>query len=123
MQRANWLGAPAAFNLNQACLTLSEAFGWGHTFLVGSAIERRDFRDVDVRVILDDAEYDRMFPNQTDSRAAQHDAYWSLLCSSVSEWLASRTGLPIDFQIQRRTQANEKFQGKRQALGIFLRRE
>jgi hypothetical protein len=34
--------------------------------------------------------------------------------------LSKQSDLPIDFQIQRQTQANEKHSGQRQALGIFL---
>lgn len=43
MERANYLPAPHYFNLNQACAVLSEAFGHC-TYLVGSAMERRDYR-------------------------------------------------------------------------------
>lgn len=117
-KRATFLGAPAAFNLNQACRILADAFGH-NLYLVGSSIERRDFRDVDVRCMLDDAEYERMFPNG----GGDYDAYWSVLCTALSEWLSSRTGLPIDFQIQKKSEANVKFKGKRHALGIFVKRE
>ncbi len=118
-KRANWLPAPAFFNLNQACRVLTEAFGH-HVYLVGSSLARRDHRDVDVRCILPDEEFDRLFPNQADMTRHDLTAFWSLLCVAVSEWLSNRTGLPIDFQIQRMTQANEKFPGPRHALGIFL---
>lgn len=86
-------------------------------YLVGSAIERRDYRDVDVRVLLADDEFDRLFPGA--SPAPQHNALWSLLCASISDWLASATGLPVDFQVQRQTDANEQYRGERMPLGIY----
>ena len=115
--RANFLGAPEALNLNVVCSTLVEAFGH-NIYLVGSAIEHRDYRDVDVRCILDDEEYDRMFSNSTKNQ--QLNAAWCLVCAAISEWMKNRTGLPIDFQIQKRTDANEQYpKQKRSALGLF----
>ena len=63
--------------------------------------------------MLEDKEYDEMFSGDSA------DAHWSFLCLVTSHWLTSRTGLPIDFQIQRMTQANA-MEGKtlRSALGI-----
>jgi len=119
VRRANFLGVPAAFNLNHEMVMVNEAFG--HVgYLVGSCIDNREYRDVDVRMLLPDAEYDRMFPGITKNQ--QMHPLWSLLCASISEWLSARTGLPIDFQIQRRADANEMYPyGKRQALGLFFR--
>lgn len=116
MKRANYLGVPEFFLLNQACLIVREALDT--PYLVGSCLHKRDFRDVDVRVILDDAHYDHLFPG-TQGRAPQTQALWSLICSATSEQLRRITGLPIDFQIQRMTQANEEYSGPRHALGIY----
>jgi hypothetical protein len=119
--RANWLAAPAAFILNQECCLLREAFGY-HVYLVGSCIKRRDYRDVDVRCILPDEEFDALFPN-IGTRGHQFNARWALMSITVSEWLRARTGLPVDFQFQRQTQANEEFPGReypRHALGIYI---
>jgi hypothetical protein len=117
MTRANYIGVPAMFNLNQCCRPLVDAYG-ANLYLVGSSLERRDFRDVDIRCILDDDEFDRMFPGI--ARSYQLHPLWSVTCSAISEWLGSRTGLPIDFQIQKRTDANTEFEGKRQAIGLFF---
>lgn len=119
--RANYVPAPHFYNLNQAVVLLDRAFaGYDHygTYLVGSSLERRDFRDVDVRMIMSDAGYDRLFGNGTDWT----NPLWSLLCTTLSAWLSQQSGLPIDFQIQRQTQANELHgkPKKRSALGIFL---
>ena len=118
MKRASFLGVPEAFDLNHACLAVNEAFGLGNTFLVGSCLDRRDYRDVDVRTILDDDVFAQMFPNG----GYDHDAFWSLLCASISTWLSKQTGLPVDFQIQQQTKANKDFDGNRSALGIFISR-
>jgi hypothetical protein len=102
------------FNLNKACVAITEAFGF-HVYLVGSVLQRRDWRDVDVRCILDDTDYDSLFPDT--GRGEYQRMFFD---AAVSEWLANRTGLPIDFQIQQMTDANRRFDGPRNALGIFL---
>jgi hypothetical protein len=116
--RPHWLPAPHFFALNQACAFINKALdpvsGFG-CYLVGSSLERRDYRDVDVRYIMADAAYDRMFRCGAD----YYDPLWSLMCLSISRWLSESTGLPVDFQIQRQTQANERHKGKRNALGLF----
>ena len=117
-QRANWLPAPAYCNLNAACAIINSAFRGGFgCYLVGSSLERRDHRDVDVRYIMGDEEFDRLFPCGGDR---VHDALWSLMCLSISLWLSQQSGLPVDFQIQRQSNANAKHKGRRSALGVFL---
>lgn len=124
MKRANYVPAPAMFNLNAACRLINDALGnkFG-CYLVGSSLHKREYRDVDVRYIMDDADFDRMFPGATPGPYLMHP-YWALLCTSVSTWLRQQTGLPVDFQIQRQTQANEEYSRKtghgRHPLGLFL---
>jgi len=121
--RANYIAAPAFFNLNHACAVLLEAFPRANVgcYLVGSALVRRDHRDVDVRLMLSDEEYDRMFRVS----GGYMDALWSLMCTTISLWLSQQTGLPIDFQIQRTSNANAEYPqgpsraGERQPLGLF----
>ena len=117
MERANYIGAPQFYNLQCACAVLVQAFGY-NIYLVGSALTRRDHRDVDVRCILPDAEYARMFPGLTGNPSV--NAFWCLVTAAISEWLAKRTGLPIDFQIQMQSEANAENDGLRSALGLFL---
>lgn len=123
MKRANYLPAPAFFELNHACKMVNEAFAQREgvcCYLVGSSLENREYRDVDVRAILPDDEFDRLFPAAKTSEP-HLDATWSLMCASLALWLQQRTGLPVDFQFQRRTQANEQHpDAERHALGIFL---
>jgi hypothetical protein len=115
--RAHFLPCPEALLLDNACLLINEAFGergYG-CYLVGSALKRREFRDVDVRYIMKDDEFDALF---TSSPGV--NALWSLVCSSVSLLLQRQSGLPVDFQIQRMTDANKKYPGGRHALGVFV---
>jgi hypothetical protein len=109
------VGSPGFFLLNQACLVVRHAFG--SVFLVGSAIASKDHRDVDVRVIVDDDQYGRLFPGLTGNPRLH--PLWSLLCSSISVHLSQASGLPVDFQIQAQTVANEKHPGQRIPLGLF----
>lgn len=113
--RANYVGAPHFYNLNQACALINRAFPQGMCYLVGSSLTKKDYRDVDVRLMLPDEEYDRVFGSGDWA-----NPFWSLLCTSLSLWLRQQTDLPVDFQIQRQTQANEMHDGKRSAVGIFL---
>lgn len=118
MSRANWIPAPHYFNLNMACMPLVQAFG--HCiYLVGSSLEKRDFRDVDIRAILDDAEFERLFPGAANSPA--YNALWSVMSASISLMLSQQSGLPVDFQFQQQTAAN-KIEGrtKRHPIGLFL---
>lgn len=95
--------------LDEACRPIYKAFG-SHPYLVGSASERPDYRDVDIRLILDDDMFDDLFVGRRELRA--------LLNRLGSTYLRARTGLPVDFQIQRQTDANAKHGGKsRNPLG------
>ena len=117
--RPHYVPAPHFFQLNHACTLINRAFGGLGCYLVGSSLRTRDYRDVDVRLILADDEYDRLFRDRDGN--GWLNALWSLQCVSISLWLSQQTGLPVDFQIQRMTQANERHpSGKRNALGIFL---
>lgn len=120
-KKANYIGAPAVFALEQACEQICAAFGGYGCYLVGSALERADWRDVDVRYILGDDEFSALFP-----RAGQHwehDPRWLLLIVSISGWLSNVTGLPVDFQIQPQTHANERHLGPRSAMGLRISSE
>lgn len=117
-----YVGAPACFALEQACQDIAEAFGAfrgaGGIYLVGSALERPDWRDVDVRLILDDEAFAALFPDA--GRSWEFDPRWLLLTVSISGWLSKVTGLPVDFQFQPRTHANEIHKGPRNALGLRI---
>jgi hypothetical protein len=115
--RRCYLSTADLYRLDLACTTLfqfcREMDGPAGIYLVGSVEERPDFRDVDVRMILADADFDAQFGHSP--------GLWSLFCYAVSRWLADDTGLPIDFQVQRMTEANENHPGPRNALGMAAR--
>lgn len=109
------VGMPAALYLDEFGSQVWSAFG-DAPFLVGSALETKKWRDVDVRLILADDVYKTWgFGLPTH---ASMNAKWVSLCLAYSALGKSMTGLPIDFQIQQRTHANEKFEGRRSALGM-----
>ncbi len=111
------VGMPALMHLNAFGREIEEAFG--HLpYLVGSAANGKTWRDVDVRLVLPDEEFDALFPGHCKPDAV--DGRWSLVCAAIAELGRVRTGLPIDFQIQRTTEANERYTGARHALGLRL---
>lgn len=74
-----------------------------YPYLVGSVNTRPDFRDVDLRVILTDEDFDAQFSNPLRVRVMNH---------AISTWGQRETGLPIDFQIQRMTEASNAYGGE-----------
>ena len=103
-RKVSYLTTADFARLNDACIVVRDTFRGDYVsgiYLVGSSSQRPDFRDVDVRVILADEEFDRFF--------AAGELFWGLFCLGVSEHLCRITGLPIDFQVQRMTEANEKY--------------
>ncbi len=114
------VGAPACFELELACQQLARAFPGFGCYLVGSALERADWRDIDIRMIMRDDEFAAEFPNAgpvTEHRW-EFDPKWCILTTSISAWLSKRTGLPVDFQFQPQSHANERHKGPRNALGL-----
>lgn len=108
--RANYLSPPDFRRVDWACRPIREAFG-AYPMLVGSVLTRPDFRDVDIRLILSDDEYDRL-GLVTPER--------ELIETALSKLIQDSSGVgPIDFQIQRMTEANDEFPtGGRNALGM-----
>lgn len=79
-------------------------------YLVGSVQTRPDYRDVDLRLILDDETFDATWRDPVKVR---------MINRAVSAWGQRDTGLPIDFQLQRRTEANAEFpDGFRNPMGL-----
>ncbi|MCZ4513499.1 hypothetical protein O3Q52_36210 [Streptomyces sp. ActVer] len=112
------VGMPAALHLDAFGREIESAFG--HLpYLVGSASTGKTWRDVDVRLILPDDEFNALFPKPAEP--GQPDGRWGLLCAAISELARQRTGLPVDFQIQRQSYANDRYPGVRQALGLHDR--
>lgn len=109
--RTDLLTTTELYHLDNACALIRRAFGHP-SYLVGSAGTggAESYRDVDVRLMLDDAEFAAACPDR---------ARWELLCLAISTYLSERTGLPVDFQVQRTSEANERFGGGfRNPLGM-----
>ena len=117
-----YIGAPACFALEMAVRQVCEAFGgyrppyYSGCYIVGSVLERQDWRDVDIRFIMQDELFAETFPDAEDNW--EFDPKWLLLTTAISEWLSKRTGLPVDFQFQPQTHANERHKGPRSAIGL-----
>jgi hypothetical protein len=120
-KKANYVGAPAIFALELACRDICDAFNGYGCYLVGSALERPDWRDVDVCFIMADEKFAELFPD-----AGQHwefDTRWLLLTVSISERLSRITGLPIDFKFQPQTHANDRHKGPRHSIGFRIAKQ
>lgn len=88
--------------------SVSEMFNNESVYLVGSSITKKDYRDVDVRIVLDDKQFkklEKMFNTE-------------YLRIGVSLWGQKVTGLPIDFDVQPRSFANKKYKGKVKPISI-----
>jgi hypothetical protein len=110
--RTDLLTTTEMFHLDQACQLITKAFGGECPYLVGTAGlgGASSYRDVDVRLMLDDDEFAAACPTRER---------WELLCLSVSAYLSTRTGLPVDFQVQSTSAANELYGDKpRNPLGM-----
>lgn len=114
------VGMPQALLLQEFGSKIWDAFG--HVpYHVGSSLElKAGWRDVDVRLILPDEEYEAMGLGKPDTPHC--NAKWVALCLAFSELGKTMTGLPIDFQIQQMTKANEEFIGDRSAIGLIPHR-
>lgn len=110
------VGMPAALLLEEFGSQIWNAFG-SPPYLVGSALYGKSWRDVDVRLILTDEEYQQW--ELGDPCQAHRNAKWVSLCLAYAALGKALTGLPIDFQIQQQTLANKQYEGRdRSALGL-----
>jgi hypothetical protein len=122
------VGMPAALYLEEFGSKVWDAFD--HTpYLVGSAlVPKGPYRDVDVRVMLDDETWIKWFPDippDSDESIWHRTPKWVALTMAFSELGRSMTGLPIDFQIQPSTYANKEYSSpehSRSALGLVPHR-
>lgn len=124
-----YVGVPTIFKLELACQTIEAAFctheKFAGVYLVGSSLERPDFRDVDVVCMLDDDTFAKLFPDATFSRGKgaasfEFDARWQLMTVMMSDWLTGQIGMQVDFKFQPMTWANAHHSGHRQALGLRM---
>jgi hypothetical protein len=106
--RASQLTTVQMHNLDAACQLLRKAFR-SPPFLVGTAGTDGNpgYRDVDVRLVLEDGEFARVCPTMER---------WEMLCLAISTYLSERAGVNVDFQIQQYSAA-EAHRGPRNPLG------
>ena len=103
------------FLLDMACQPIREAFpdygpvlvGTSQTYVKGDPAPR----DVDVRCVMKDEAYDAL----VSGAGIEGVRFFGL---AIGQYLASISGLPVDFQFQRATEANEKHKGTRNPLGL-----
>lgn len=103
-KRFCFLGPHEMRRLDLACVPIRHAFG-EVPYLVGSVMTRRDYRDVDIRVILPN---DHPVHAQADKTALEF---------MLSEYLRLTTDLPVDFQIQMQAEA-DAHDGMRNPLSL-----
>jgi hypothetical protein len=103
---------PAGIWLTKFGLIVRDALG-GTAYHVGSSVFSKEWRDVDVRLLLDDAEFEQLFGNNHSAETNPKLAAYTLAFSALGKEM---TGLPIDFQIQPVSYANAKYPGTRSAL-------
>lgn len=109
------IGQPQGMLLNEFGERCRAAFG--HVaYHVGSSLEAmgkkgpHTWRDVDVRLMLPDEEWDRMGLGNPDN--PHNNAKWRTLCIVFSDYGRRTTGLPIDFQLQQTSHANQNYSRK-----------
>ena len=110
------VGAPGYVRLNAFGALIREAYD--HVpYLVGSAVRGKVWRDVDVRLMLPDDEFNAMFGSV---RPFGLNPLFALLTAGISALGKEMTDLPIDFQFQPESHANKRYDGVRQPLGIWF---
>lgn len=114
-----YLSVEELWRLANAVRPVEEAFGGRIVYLVGSVLKRADYRDVDLRCILPEEEYARLFkPIYNDVNGMSiglMDQFRMLMQTAISSMLRQITGLPIDFQVQSQEEASQ-YEGKRNPL-------
>lgn len=113
------VGMPASLYLHE--FGSQVCFAFGHLpYHVGSSLTSKEWRDVDVRLILPDDEYVALGLGKPN--LAHHNGKWVALCMAFSALGRHMTGLPIDFQIQEQSRANAEYSGPRSTIGIVALR-
>lgn len=110
------VGMPASLFLDEFGSQVWAAFGHCCYHVGSSLTSKAGWRDVDVRLILNDEEYEVM--GLGDPVRTHHNGKWVSLVLAYSALGRAMTGLPVDFQIQQQSYANEHYKGPRSALGV-----
>lgn len=89
-RRIYWLSVDEMRLLDHWCTAITRSFGGRHPYICGSVLERADYRDVDLRILLSDDELAGIPLDVLD------------LNMMLSRWGQQATELPIDCQVQGR---------------------
>jgi hypothetical protein len=106
------VGMPQTLWLHEFGDLVSAAFDGEVAYHVGSSLDKAVWRDVDVRLMLDDEVYEKM--GFGDPRYPHDNRKWAAYVMAFSELGKRITGLPIDFQIQQTTWANTTYRGDKE---------
>jgi hypothetical protein len=110
-------GMPAGIWLHKFGTIVSDYFG-EVCYHVGSSLSSKQFRDVDVRLMLDDDDFTERFGIVKGTEVNAKLAAVTLAFAALGKEM---TGLPIDFQIQPISWANEKYGGQPRSALIQIR--
>lgn len=120
MGRANFIvSPPALFRLRLFGDAVYRATGV-RAYLVGSVLTRRDHRDVDVRLMLDDEVFDRLFGDEANWVQNGGLALANIALSALAREIS---GLDVDCQIQRTTDANDEYGSEQRQPLLFPLRQ
>ena len=118
---AHYLGVTQFIELRFAAAIVkgvfTDSFG---IYLVGSALTRKEWRDVDVRQIISDEEFERRFGEFVEPYERNH--FLRAFNLGVSAAMRAYSGLPIDYQVQPITKANELYpleSNPRNSIGLL----
>lgn len=103
------VGMPEWLKLKQFGAIASSFFD-APAYLVGSAARGKEWRDVDVRVMLEYWSYFEMFGKGIPPGSG---AKWEATCLAFAALGREMTGLPIDFQVQIEGSAKLRYKGPR----------
>ena len=95
------VGMPHWLLLNSFGTMAYRAFGT-YPLLVGSALSNRDPRDIDVRLVLSDSQFDQLFGMGSLNQAGTG---WADTCIVWSAYATTMVAKAVDFQIQSDTAA------------------
>jgi hypothetical protein len=103
---------PAGIWLTKFGTIVADYFGHD-CYHVGSSLTSKQWRDVDVRLILPDDEFAQRFGKDTSAETNPRLGAVTLAFAALGQQM---TGLPVDFQIQTVSYANERYPNMRSAL-------
>lgn len=118
---AHYLGVTQFIELRFAAAIVKGTFHNSYgIYLVGSALTGKAWRDVDVRHIISDDEFTQRFGEFVEPYDQNH--FLRAFNLGVSAWMSAAAKLPVDYQVQPITKANELYPhatNPRNGLGLI----